>query len=128
MLNIVKAAYTPVIRRPAVFMARSLCELSPAVKVKNLIAKHKLLVFSKTTCGFCASVKSKLASIGVTPTIVELNEVSDGVDMQAELHALTGQRTVPSVFVGGQHIGGCDATVKLIDDGSFQMLLKNAEI
>lgn len=32
----------------------------------------------------------------------------DGDDIQAALAQWTGQRTVPSVFIGGKHIGGCD--------------------
>lgn len=34
----------------------------------------------------------------------------DGNDIQAALAEWTGQRTVPNVFIGGQHIGGCDGT------------------
>jgi glutaredoxin len=32
----------------------------------------------------------------------------DGGDIQAALAEWTGQRTVPNVFIGGKHIGGCD--------------------
>lgn len=32
----------------------------------------------------------------------------DGADIQAALAEWTGQRTVPNVFIGGNHIGGCD--------------------
>lgn len=32
----------------------------------------------------------------------------DGGDIQSALAEWTGQRTVPNVFIGGKHIGGCD--------------------
>ena len=102
--------------------------MSTAQKVKELIANNKVMVFSKSYCGFCASVKSKLQSIGVTPTVVELDVVSDGAAMQAELLALTGQRTVPNVFVNGRHIGGNDVTTQKINDGSLQQLLQGTEL
>lgn len=34
----------------------------------------------------------------------------DGVEIQSALAEWTGQRTVPNVFIGGKHIGGCDGT------------------
>ena len=33
----------------------------------------------------------------------------DGSDIQSALAEWTGQRTVPNVFIGGKHIGGCDS-------------------
>jgi hypothetical protein len=32
----------------------------------------------------------------------------DGAELQAALAEISGQRTVPNVFIAGQHIGGCD--------------------
>lgn len=36
---------------------------------------------------------------------------ADGADIQAALLEWTGQRTVPNVFIGGKHIGGCDGKI-----------------
>lgn len=38
--------------------------------------------------------------------IIELDEEADGGEIQEALAELTGQKTVPNVFIGGQHIGG----------------------
>jgi glutaredoxin len=46
-----------------------------------------------------------------------------GADLQAELAALSGQRTVPNVFVGGEHLGGNDDAQKAAKDGTLQALL-----
>lgn len=37
--------------------------------------------------------------------------VEDGSEIQAALAEWTGQRTVPNVFIGGKHIGGCDGMI-----------------
>ena len=39
------------------------------------------------------------------------------------LKELTGQRTVPNVFVNGQHIGGCDQTVQAYSNGTLAQLI-----
>lgn len=36
------------------------------------------------------------------------NYEGDGSDIQSALAELSGQRTVPNVFISGKHIGGCD--------------------
>ncbi|RWW22953.1 hypothetical protein GW17_00012820, partial [Ensete ventricosum] len=65
---------------------------------------------SKTFCPFCVKVKQLLDQLGIRYKAIELNFQSDGPDMQAALAEWTGQRTVPNVFIGGKHIGGCDGT------------------
>jgi hypothetical protein len=37
----------------------------------------------------------------------------DGAELQAALAEISGQRTVPNVFIAGQHIGGCDGKASL---------------
>ncbi len=49
--------------------------------------------------------------------------MDEGADIQAQLLANTGQRTVPNVFVNGQHIGGCDKTLAAIKSGELQKML-----
>jgi len=55
--------------------------------------------------------------------VYELDENPDGPDVQSHLLDISGQRTVPNVFVRGTHVGGCDNTLKAIADGTFQRLL-----
>jgi glutaredoxin 3 len=44
------------------------------------------------------------------------------------LAEISGQRTVPNVFIAGQHIGGCDATVAANNKGTLVPLLKTAGV
>lgn len=48
----------------------------------------------------------------------------EGEEIQTALAAWTGQRTVPNVFIGGKHIGGCDSGCIFVD----QSLLKTMEV
>lgn len=54
------------------------------------------------------------------------NSEEDGADIQSALAEWTGQRTVPNVFIGGNHIGGCDATTALHKQGKLVPLLTEA--
>ncbi len=44
-------------------------------------------------------------------TVVELDNLADGADVAEGVAEVTGRRTVPQVFIGGKHVGGCDDTV-----------------
>jgi len=59
----------------------------------------------------------------VDASIFELNTMDDGADIQDALLEITGQRTVPSVFVKGKHIGGNDDTQSANKDGKLKEML-----
>ncbi|EOY20761.1 PREDICTED: glutaredoxin isoform X2 [Theobroma cacao] len=95
-------------------------------KVKQIVSSNQVVVFSKTYCGFCNRVKQLFTQLGASYKTIELNQESDGDDMQAALLEWTGQRTVPNVFIGGIHIGGCDSVVAKHQAGQLVNLLTNA--
>ena len=92
-------------------------------KIKEAIASDKVVVFSKSWCPFCMKTKDLFDGLGTKYTAVELDEMDDGADWQDELLAQTGQRTVPNVFINGQHLGGNDDTQKAAATGKLQELL-----
>lgn len=53
------------------------------------------------------------------PIFVLFLITDNGNEVQDLLQEMTGQRTVPNVFIGGAHIGGCDTTLKLQEDGKL---------
>jgi glutaredoxin 3 len=59
----------------------------------------------------------------IDATVHELNKMEDGPDVQQALLELTGQRTVPNVFIKGNHIGGNDDTQAAAKSGKIQELL-----
>lgn len=56
----------------------------------------------------------------------ELDQLPDGQAMQEELAKMTGQRTVPNIFIGGVHIGGNDALVHAKEKGKLEKLFQEA--
>ena len=66
------------------------------------------------------------AELGMTapPFVVELDNIPGGGDVQSELLKMTGQRTVPNVFVKGKHLGGNDDTQRAAADGTLSQMLQ----
>ena len=49
--------------------------------------------------------------------------MDDGADIQAALLEISGQKTVPNVFIKGQHLGGNDVTQAAAKSGKLQEML-----
>lgn len=81
-----------------------------AVKAKldNQIKRKPCVMYSLSTCPFCAKAKDQLSSMGTMYTVIELDEEEEGMAMKAELAGITGQTSCPQVFAGGQFLGGCN--------------------
>jgi glutaredoxin 3 len=99
----------------------------PATAVDFIDSKElgKTLIFGKTWCGFSNQAKSFLEQQGATYTAVELDLRGDGADIQMELTEITGQRTVPSVWIAGEFVGGC-SELMAIDRQELAKMLKEA--
>lgn len=95
--------------------------------IKNTITLNPVVVYSKTWCSYSAEVKTLFKSLGVEPHVIELDELgAEGAQLQKVLERLTGQYTVPNVFIGGKHIGGCTDTLKLHQTRELEPLLSEA--
>mmetsp|Transcript_19170 Transcript_19170/g.45367 ORF Transcript_19170/g.45367 Transcript_19170/m.45367 type:complete len:216 (+) Transcript_19170:133-780(+) len=92
--------------------------------VDHLVAKHQVVIFSKSYCPYCRQVKDLLTREGIAHVTVELDLHEDGAVIQRVLYQSTGQRTVPSVFVNGRHIGGASDTLAKWESGEMSALLK----
>lgn len=104
------------IKRAGSPVAYSVAKMPPTTDLKafidGLTKEHKVMVFSKTTCPFCIQVKNLFTSINVDFKALELDKEGNGHALQQTLEQMTGQRTVPSVFINGKHLGGCDDTMR----------------
>ncbi|KAH0935738.1 hypothetical protein HID58_012855 [Brassica napus] len=91
--------------------------------VRKTVTENIVVVYSKTWCSYCTEVKTLFKRLGVQPLVIELDELGpQGPQLQKVLERLTGQHTVPNVFVGGKHIGGCTDTVKLNRKGDLELI------
>ena len=104
---------------------KSTLSLSAASTVINSsIDEHSVMIFSKSYCPFCTKAKNVFEALNIKYGSMELDKISDGPDIQSELLSMTGQRTVPSVWINSKHIGGCDDTLKLYSEGKIQEMVK----
>ena len=81
-------------------------------------------IYTTGSCPYCVHAKQLLKQRGVA----ELNEIR--VDMQPDerqtMMQITGRRTVPQIFIGDTHVGGCDELVALDSRGGLVPLLQAA--
>lgn len=80
-------------------------------------------IYLTATCPYCIHAKQLLAQRGVT----EIEEIR--VDMlpteRQKMMEITGRRTVPQIFIGDTHVGGCDELVALDSQGGLLPMLNN---
>lgn len=72
-------------------------------------------------CPYCMRARSLLASKGVEPQEIDVEAVPGA---REEMRSRTGRDTVPQIFIGERHVGGCDELQALDTDGSLDDLLK----
>lgn len=97
--------------------------------IKTEINQNPVVVYSKTWCPYCQQAKDLFEELGVKPYVVELDELGAAErQVQNTLQGLTGQSTVPNVFIGGKHIGGCSDTMELHQNGELIPLLSEAGV
>jgi len=123
-----RIASATAIAAPLIVSSRSLGIRASAddleAQIKATVSESKVVVYSKSWCPFCQKTKATLSDLGIEFNAIELDELDDGAEIQDTLLAVTGQRTVPNVFVGGQHLGGNDDTQKAAKSGKLAEMLK----
>ncbi len=82
-------------------------------------ASH-VIVFSSPFCGYCAAAKRLLMNKGAD--FIEINILTNP-ERRQEMIELSGRRSVPQIFVGGQHIGGYTELSALDASGELDTLL-----
>lgn len=78
-------------------------------------------IYTTQLCGFCHAAKRLLSQKGVGFTEIDVS--GDAGKRQAMTARSNGRRTVPQIFVGGAHVGGCDELFMLEREGRLDPLL-----
>jgi glutaredoxin 3 len=79
-----------------------------------------VLMYSTPWCPFCVRAKRLLTEKGVVFTDID---ISGSGELRQEMIQRSGQRTVPQIWIGEQHIGGCDDLYALERKGQLDSLL-----
>jgi glutaredoxin 3 len=78
-------------------------------------------MYTTAVCPYCVRAKSLLKQRGVE----QIEEIRIDMDAAARAHMMeiTGRRTVPQIFIGDTHVGGCDDLMALDSRGELAPLL-----
>ena len=82
---------------------------------------QKVTVYTRPLCGYCARALALLTEKGA-----DFKEIEAGMDREKRQEMLArsnGKTTFPQIFVGDQHVGGCDELMALERDGKLDALL-----
>ncbi len=79
-------------------------------------------MYTTAVCPYCIRAKQILKAKGVA----EIDEVRIDLHPQErfKMMEITGRRTVPQIFIGQTHVGGCDDLVALEHQGALDPLLQ----
>ncbi|MCA0870398.1 glutaredoxin 3 [Seohaeicola saemankumensis] len=78
-------------------------------------------IYTSPLCGFCHAAKRLLNKKGVTYS--EIDVLADPGRKPEMIQRANGRRTVPQIFIGETHVGGCDDLFELEQDGKLDALL-----
>ena len=78
-------------------------------------------MYSTATCPFCLRAKALLRQRGVNE--IEEIRIDDHPEQRDTMIRLTQRRTVPQIFIGQTHVGGCDDLMALDRQGGLEPLL-----
>jgi len=81
----------------------------------------KVLMYSTGVCPYCVRAEQLLTRKGITD--IEKVRVDLQPERRDEMIERTGRRTVPQIFIGETHVGGCDDLYELERQGKLDPLL-----
>jgi glutaredoxin 3 len=79
-------------------------------------------IYTTTYCGYCVRAKDLLTRKGVK---YEELDVTGNDEMRAKLVEMSGQRTVPQIWIGDTHVGGYSDLARLESEGRLDPMLQN---
>jgi len=80
-----------------------------------------VVMYATAACPFCQSAERLLLAKGVA---IETIRVDLKPELRAEMTKRSGRHTVPQIWIGERHVGGCDDLYALEREGGLDPLLK----
>jgi thioredoxin/glutathione reductase (selenoprotein) len=102
-------------------------------KIEEQLRSTHVLMYCKTTCPFCAKLNKLFSVHCVDVTCVcvdELDKNEPGLMSKYldVLNDITGQKTVPNVFINGKHLGGCNDIIAMHSRGDLVRTLVSSQM
>jgi glutaredoxin 3 len=82
-----------------------------------------VVIYKTGWCPYCQRALDLLARKGAK---IEEIDIDDDPKSREEMHTRSGRRSVPQIFIGTTHVGGCDDLVALEGAGELDRLLQGA--
>ncbi len=89
-------------------------------------AQPRVLMYSTAVCPYCVRAEQLLRARGVAE--IEKVRVDLDPERRAEMMEKTSRRTVPQIFIGETHVGGCDDLIALDQAGKLLPLLSGESV
>jgi glutaredoxin 3 len=81
-----------------------------------------ITIYTKSWCPYCSAAKKLLSEKGAAFTEIDIEKKPEA---RAEMiQKAKGRSTVPQIFIGEKHVGGCDDLYDLDDRGQLEPLLQ----
>jgi glutaredoxin 3 len=80
-----------------------------------------ITVYFAGWCPYCQRARQLLTGKGIAFTEIDVDE---DAKFRQEMIARSGRRTVPQIFIGERHVGGCDDLIALDGSGELDRLIR----
>ncbi len=99
--------------------------------VREVVRDQAVVMFALEWCEFCWAVRKLFARLGVACESIDVDAVrfqadDMGIKIRAVLGKRTGSSTMPQIYIGGQHLGGCTDLFDAMRGGELQRRLDAA--
>ncbi len=84
------------------------------------MSSSTIVMYTTNWCPYCERARRMIKAKGAT---FEEVDVESAPEKRAEMQARSGRRTVPQIFIGEYHVGGCDDLAALEDAGKLDAML-----
>jgi glutaredoxin 3 len=89
-------------------------------------SQPRVLMYSTAVCPYCVRAEQLLRARGVAE--IEKVRVDLDPERRVEMMEKTSRRTVPQIFIGETHVGGCDDLIALDQAGKLLPLLSGESV
>lgn len=99
------------------------CDLSSEECIREIVNKYPILLFSLSWCPECKQTLQLLSRMGIDDHEIHIIDLDDykevALNIRAHMKTLSGRRSVPNLFVGGENFGGFQKTFELRETGEL---------
>jgi glutaredoxin 3 len=85
------------------------------------VSQPRVLMYSTAVCPYCIRAEQLLRARGVSE--IEKVRIDLDPEQREAMMQKTGRRTVPQIYIGDTHVGGCDDLIALDQSGGLMPLL-----